>query len=86
MQKLVFEVNKLKRDKKSVCAVFIDVSKAFDSCNHKLIIGKLSNIGLSNNSLKLLESYLKDRDQIVHIGNEKSQSTPIHHGVGHGTI
>ena len=86
VQKLVLEVNKLKRAKKAVCAVFIDVSKAFDSCNHNVIINKLANIGLSNNSLLLMESYLKDRNQIVNIGIEKSQSTSVKHGVGQGTI
>ena len=51
-----------------------------------MIIDKLPNIGLSNSSIRLLESYLKDRTQIVYIGNEKSEPTEIRHGVGQGTI
>ena len=86
VQKLVFEVNKLKRDRKVVCAVFIDVSKAFDSCHHDVILNKLANIGLSNNSLLLLRSYLNNRNQFVYIGDERSKSTSIKHGVGQGTI
>lgn len=86
VQKLVMEVNKLKRERKVVCAVFIDVSKAFDSCSHELIINKLFNIGLSNNSLLLMKNYLHERSQIVNIGNDNSNPTTIKHGVGQGTI
>ena len=86
VQKLVFEVNKSKRLKKVVCGVFIDVSKAFDSCKHDIIINKLENIGLSTNSRMLLKDYLKNRTQIVNIGDGSSNSMKIEHGVGQGTI
>ena len=86
VQKLVFEVNKQKRNKKIVCAVFIDVSKAFDSCSHEIIVNKLKNIGLNGMSLQLLKDYLVGRNQVVKIGEMLSEPTIIEHGVGQGTI
>ena len=42
-------------------AVLMDSSEAFDSINHDILIAKLHAYGFSNNSLKLLYSYLNNR-------------------------
>ena len=42
-------------------AMIMDLSKAFDSFTHNLLIGKLHAYGFSNVSLKLLYSYLSNR-------------------------
>ena len=46
-------------------ATYIDFKKAFDTVNHKLLIGKLKKYGLGSNLLKLLTSYLSDRMQFT---------------------
>jgi hypothetical protein len=40
----------------------MDLSKAFDCLPHNLLLLKLENYGVSENSLKLLQSYLTGRN------------------------
>ena len=44
-------------------AIFMDLSKAFDTINHSLLLEKLKAYGFSNQALRLLQSYLCNRFQ-----------------------
>ena len=46
---------------KSVGAIFMDLSKAFDTLNHDLLIAKLEPYSFSENSLNYIQSYLYNR-------------------------
>jgi len=48
--------------------------------------GKLSEIGLSENSLQWLRSYITDRKQCTYCGNELSDELPVTTGVPQGSI
>ena len=61
--------------------LFLDISKAFDSINHKILLGKLEHIGLSSRSLRWFKSYLADRRQCVCINGEMSETRTIGLGV-----
>ena len=52
---------------KHVGAVFMDLSKAFDTINHDLLIAKLEAHGFLNNALLFMLSYLKNRSERVSI-------------------
>ena len=39
----------------------MDLSKAFDTINHELLIAKLYAYGFSKDALKLINSYMSDR-------------------------
>ena len=41
----------------------MDLSKAFDTINHELLIAKLYAYGFSKDALKLINSYMSDRWQ-----------------------
>ena len=45
--------------------VLIDLKKAFDRVDHRILLAKLEHFGIRGKALKLLESYLADRTQYV---------------------
>ena len=67
-------------------AIFVDLSKAFDTCNKKIILAKLKSLGVRNNELKFFEDYLTNRKQRVKIGNTFSSWQDINIGVPQGSI
>jgi len=84
--KFVDKIEKELSKKNNVASVFIDVSKAFDSCDHGILIKKLERTGLNNIGIKLMKEYLKDRKQIVMVKGKNGGSFVINIGVGQGTI
>ena len=66
--------------------LFLGMSKAFDSINHKILLGKLEHIGLAARSLRWFKSYLADRRQCVCINGEVSETRPIDLGVPQRSI
>ena len=69
-----------------VLSVFVDLSKAFDTIDHKILIKKLFNYGIRGTALKLFEDYLTNRYQCVAIGDNISSLLQITCGVPQGSI
>ena len=67
-------------------ALLIDLSKAFDCLPHDLLIAKLHAYGCDFPSLKLLNSYLRNRHQRVKINNFFSPWAENLFGVPQGSI
>ena len=64
----------------------MDLSKAFGTINHELLIAKFHAYGFSTNALKVLLSYLKDRWQRVKIYTSFSCWTQLLEGVPQGSV
>ena len=61
-----------------VSALFLDLSKAFDTINHDLLLTKLKVYEFSLNAQKLMLSYLSNRKKQIQINNKfSSESTEI---------
>ena len=74
-------------DNKEVTAlVLFDLSKAFDSIDHSLLLTKLSTLGLSKVYLEWFKSYLSQQGQSVRIGSQLSETRMMAHGVPQGSI
>ena len=69
-----------------VCAIFMDLSKAFDTLNHKLLIAKLGAYGFDTKALYYIKSYLDNRKQRVRVNSNFSSWQEISAGVPQGSI
>ena len=65
---------------------FIDISKAFDSVNHGIILDKLEKSNMSTSVINWFKSYLYERSQSVTVGGNLSKSLPLNTGVPQGSI
>ena len=65
--------------------ILMDLSKAFDTINHDLLIAKLHVYGFSKESLKLIKSYLTKRWQRTKLNTSLSKWTEILLGVPQGS-
>ena len=61
-------------NKQFVGIVFLDISNAFDTVHHNLLLSKLSNLGLSTSAISWFCSYLSNCCHITHV--KDSYSTP----------
>lgn len=69
-----------------VAITFLDIAKAFDTVNHRILLDKLYNYGIRGNAHKLLSSYLNNRQQRVKVNGCTSGFLEVNTGVPQGTI
>ena len=70
----------------SAIAIFLDLSKAFDTLDHNILISKLNYYGIKNVPLKWFENYLDNRKHYTEVDQTKSETSNISLGVPQGTI
>ena len=73
-------------NKKFSVGIFIDLSKAFDTVDHQILLDKLYMYGVRGHVYKWFESYLKNRMQFVQLNDTKSRFARITCGVPQGSI
>ncbi len=67
-------------------ALLLDLCKAFDAMPHDILVAKLYAYGMSQETVTLLASYLRNRKQRVKVGNCESDWEPLSKGVPQGSI
>ena len=72
--------------KRHCIGIFIDLSKAFDTLDHSILLSKLNLYGVRGLANAWFTSYLKNRKQFVQVGNEHSETLQINCGVPQGSI
>ena len=68
------------------CGVFVDLEKAFDTVNHKILLKKLEHYGIRGPANSWFSSYLTSRKQSVILDGVGSQLLDISCGVPQGSI
>ena len=66
------------------CSVFLDLAKAFNTVNHKILLSKLKGYNIKSSMLNLI-SYLKDRSQSTVINNVVSERAFLNVGIPQGS-
>ena len=68
-----------------VLGICIDLSKAFDTIDHKILLHKLDVYGIRGNAHSLIASYLSGRKQYVNALGVSSDQLPVVYGVPQGS-
>lgn len=66
--------------------IYLDISKAFDTVSHDILLRKLEHYGIRENALLWFQSYLKDRTQYVEVNKCKSEPYTSNIGVPQGGV
>jgi len=85
MQILNFITNAL-NDGNFCIAVFLDLRKAFDVCNHEILLKKLEKMGIRGTAYNWFKNYLAGRSQFVDINGNRSDALNINISVIQGSI
>ncbi len=74
-------------DRRSAVLVGLDLSAAFDTIEHEILIERLESVfGVTGSACEWLKSYLKGREQFVVAGGERSTTTRCMFGVPQGSV
>ena len=72
---------------KSVILLLLDLSAAFDTVNHAILISRLSNrFGVKGTALAWCKSYLTSRQKLVNVEEGMSSRRPLLRGVPQGSV
>jgi hypothetical protein len=69
-----------------VLVASLDVSAAFDTVNHNILLGRLMENGVVGRAHKWFKSYLTNRTAVVRCGEEVSDTYGLRSGVPQGSI
>ena len=73
-------------DKLHTIAIFLDLSKAFDTVNKNIMLGKLELLGFRGIVRDWFESYLSDRRMYVDVSGSNSQIKTVNIGLPQGAV
>ena len=71
---------------KFTAGIFLDLSKAFDTVNHSIIIAKLRHYGIRGIALEWFKNYLTNRKQMVKFNNTISSKEKVTCGIPQGSV
>ena len=76
----------LNADKRKInISIFLDLKKAFDTVDHKILLSKLSKYGIRGTPHQWFTSYLTDRIQYCQINGSSSQQKKVQCGIPQGS-
>ena len=73
-------------NRKSVILVLLDLSAAFDTVDHPLLLDQLYRIGIRGNAHRWMKSYLAERTQLVRVHKHTSRCVDLCSGVPQGSV
>ena len=86
IMQLIDQINDTFENNCFTLGIFIDLSKAFDTVDHRILISKLNNYGVKGKNLSWFKSYLENRKQYLNYSNDVTNLAQIKCGVPQGSI
>ena len=89
IQAMLLIADKIQRaieNKKISCGIFLDLSKAFDTVDHTILIKKLEYYCVRGTACDWFRSYLHDIKVFVTIGNSSFKERAVTCGVPQGSV
>lgn len=86
LEELVDSLHSTFESNKFACALFLDVSKAFATISHKVLLKKLYDYGFRGPFYRILQDFLTNRTQHVSLCNATSVNVPLKAGVPQGSV
>ena len=80
------KITKIMDSGETPVAIYIDLSKAFDTIDHGILLNKLHYYGIRHKALNLIKSYLSNRSQYTKVNECSSNPLDIATGVPQGSI
>ena len=80
------ELSIVLENKETTMAVFLDLSKAFDTIDHNILLAKLGHYGIRGIAVEWFRNYLTNRTQFVTYRDTKSQLRDVTCGVPQGSV
>ena len=75
VQELLAKILHSQEDGHKTANIFMDLSKAFDTLNHKLLLKKMERYGICGVSLKWIKSYLDGRSLVAKVPTSENKFT-----------
>ena len=83
---MIDQINNNFENNEYTLRVFIDLSKAFDTVDHQILLKKLNLYGINGSNIHWFESYLTNRKQFLTFNNKNTPFANITCGVHQGSI
>ena len=67
-------------------AVYLDFSKAFDKCDHGVLLHKIKRLRITGKLGKWLQNFLTGRQQVILVNRVKSKHSKLVSGIPQGSV
>ena len=86
LQAVLNDIHERKRKHQPILAIYVDLSKAYDTVSHPKLLQKLQQeFNFAPITTKFFSSYFKNRQQETHTKNATSKTREITHGIPQGS-
>ena len=83
---LIDEMTKALDEENYAISIFLDLSKAFDTVSHSILLSKLDVYGIRDIENQWFRSYLNKREQKVFVSGVESDFLEVNSGIPQGSI
>jgi ribonuclease P/MRP protein subunit RPP40 len=81
-----YKIIKMLEDGDNVDSIYFDLARAFNKCDHGILLQKVKTLGITRKLGRWLHNFLSGRNQRVIVNGTSSASSSVTSGVPQGTV